>query len=197
MNKYILFAGAALFALAACGGADASDAQANVATAADANAADAHGEEGGSPNVLLEANAILPAGTEESRIAFGANSLDTIEQVTPILGETYDKEESAECGAGPMEFASWDNVVLMFSQGEFVGWELRAGSEEPWIGTPGGITIGSPRADLAAALGAAPTVEQTSLGTEFNGGGYTGLLSADTPDATVTALWAGTNCIMR
>ena len=80
MNKYILFAGAALFALAACGGADASDAQANVATAADANAADAHGEEGGGPNVLLEANAILPAGTEESRIAFGANSLDTIEQ---------------------------------------------------------------------------------------------------------------------
>lgn len=195
MNKAIFFAGVALLALAGCNEGAATDAQANAAAANEAG--DAHGEESDGPNVLLTAEGIQPTGAEESMIAFGANSLDTIEQVTPVLGETYDQDASTECGAGPMEFAMWDNVWLSFQQGEFVGWELRAAQEDPWVGTPGGVTIGSARADLEAALGAPVTVEQTSLGVEFNGGGYTGLLSADAPDATVTALWAGANCAMR
>jgi hypothetical protein len=117
--------------------------------------------------------------------------------VTPLLGTIYDKDKGEECGAGPMEFANWGKVVLMFKGGEFVGWELREASDEPWVGTPGGVTIGTPRAELQAALGAAPQVRKSSLGAEFNAGGFSGLLSSDKPDAKVTALWAGTNCIMR
>ena len=186
--------------------ANASNAPANAAAgnsatankAAAAEHGDEHGgHETGEPTLLLDKDGILAGGTEESRIAFGSNSLDTIKRVTPLLGKLYDKDESKECGAGPMEFASWGKVVLMFKEGEFVGWELREASDKPWVGTPGGVTIGSPRSELPAAIGAAPKVEKTSLGVEFNAGGFTGLLSSDKPDAKVTALWAGTNCIMR
>ena len=197
MTKALLIASAALLALAGCGEADAGEAPANAAVAATANAADAPGGQADGPRLLLAADGVMPGGTDAAKIAFGANSLDTIEQVTPLLGGTYDKDESSECGAGPMEFANWGPVVLMFSQGEFVGWEQREASAKPFIGTAGGASVGSSRADLAAALGAPVTVEQSSLGAEFNAGGFSGLLSADTPDATVTALWAGTNCAMR
>ncbi len=200
MIRHILIFGAALAALAGCGGTDATDAQANAAAAASANAANGsagHGGEAGRPSLLLDADGILPGGSEESRIAFGANSLDAIEQVTPLLGARYERNASGECGTGPMEFVNWGSVVLAFQQGEFVGWELRRASETPWVGTPGGATIGSTRAELEAAMAAPLEVEQTSLGTEFNAGGFTGLLSADSPDATVTALWAGASCAMR
>lgn len=201
MIKAIALAGALSLALSGCGGTDARDAQANAAAAATPAATSAaagdHGEEGGSPSLLLAADGIMPGGTEESLVKFGANSLDTIEKVTPLLGETYQKEESSECGAGPMEFANWENAVLNFQNGEFVGWSLQAASDKPFIGTPGGLTIGSPRSELDAALPKPLTVEQTSLGTEFNAGGFSGLLSDATPAAKVTALWAGTNCAMR
>jgi hypothetical protein len=184
--------------------ANASKAPANAAAsnnAASANAAadhgDDHGEEKDKPTLVLDSNGILAGGTEESRVAFGSNSADTIGRVTPLLGKLYDKDESKECGAGPMEFANWGKVVLMFMDGKFVGWEQREASDEPWIGTPGGVTIGTPRSELQTSFGAAPKVEKTSLGHEFNAAGFTGLLSSDKPDAKVTALWAGTNCIMR
>ena len=200
MNRTMVIAAAASLALAGCGepaANHAAEANAAATAAPAANAAAARGDEAGSPTLLLDATGILAGGAEESRIPFGANSLDTIERVVPLLGATYESNESAECGAGPMEFANWDNVVLNFQQGEFVGWELRRASREPWAGTPGGATIGTPRAELEAALGAPPIVEQTSLGTEFSAGGFSGLLSGAAPDATVTALWAGTTCIMR
>lgn len=186
--------------------ANASNAPANAsagnAAAANNTASAEHGDEHGGhetgkPTLLLDKDGIFAGGTEESKVAFGSNSLDTIERVTKLLGANYDKDESEECGAGPMEFASFGKVVLNFQQGEFVGWELREASNEPWIGNPGGLTIGSPRSELQAATGAEPKVEKTSLGVEFNSGGFTGLLSSDKPDAKVTALWAGTNCIMR
>lgn len=182
MKKAIFGLGVALIALAACGQPVASDARA---------------DEAASPTMLLGADGIMTDGTPASRIPFGANSLDTVEAVMAVAGETYDQDSSEDCGAGPMEFADFGRVVLNFQQGEFVGWELREAQEEPWIGTPGGVTIGSPHSDLEAALGATVTVEQSSIGTEFNGGGFSGLLSSDAPDATVTALWAGTSCIMR
>lgn len=161
------------------------------------NQAARNGHETGRPTLVLAADGIMAGGTPQSRIAFGANSLDAIERVTPLLGASYDRGEGSECGAGPIAFANWGKVVLNFQQGELVGWELRQASQDPWIGTPGGATIGTPRSELQAALGTAPTVEQTSLGTEFSAGGFSGLLSADAADARVTALWAGTNCMMR
>jgi hypothetical protein len=204
--RMTLIAVSALALVAGCNrgggnnGGNASKAPTSNAVAANTASAehgDDHGDEKDKPTLLLDKDGILAGGTEESKMAFGSNSLDTIERVTPLLGGDYDKDESKECGAGPMEFAHYGKVVLMFQQGEFVGWELKEASDEPWIGTPGGVTIGTPRSELQAAMGAAPKIEKTSLGVEFNAGGFTGLLSSDKPDAKVTALWAGTNCIMR
>ncbi len=70
-------------------------------------------------------------------------------------------------------------------------------SETPWIGTPGGVEVGSRRPDLEAALGGAPTVDQSSLGPEFNREGISGLLASERADAQVDRLWAGNNCAMR
>lgn len=194
MNKGYWALGGALLALSACG-TPAREAAGETTNAAESG--DVHGDETDSPSLLLTAEGVMADGTPESMLAFGSNSLDAVEAVTALLGENFDQDESDECGAGPMEFAMWNDVWLTFQEGEFVGWELRAASEEPWVGTPGGVTIGSPRSDLETALGGAVTVEESSLGTEFNGGGISGLLSEDTPGATVTALWAGTNCAMR
>ncbi|MGA9581976.1 MAG: hypothetical protein WBR13_08420 [Allosphingosinicella sp.] len=190
-----------------CSGDNASNTTARGAAAAAGNAATpanvasrveqgAHGEETATPRLLLTAEGIEPGGTEAAKIAFGTDGRGAITRVGALLG-AHDSETSTECGAGPMEFASFDQMVLMLQQGKLVGWELRQFSEQPWIGTPGGVTIGTPRSELQAALGAAPAVERSSLGVEFSAGGFHGVLSADGPDATVTALWAGTNCVMR
>ncbi len=149
------------------------------------------------PALLLDSEGVSVAGETQGRLAFGANSLDTVEAVSALLGTGFDRNESQECGAGAMEFANWGPVVLMFQTGEFVGWELREASDRPWLGTPGGATIGTGRGDLRAGLGEEPQVEESTIGIEFHAAGYSGLLSADGPDGRVTALWAGTNCIMR
>ena len=118
--------------------------------------------------------------------------------MTPLLGATYDKDESSDCGAGPSDFANWGPLVLTFRQGEFVAWEMREQpATGPRLATAGGAAVGSTRSQLRSAFGAPVSVEQTSLGTEFNAGGFTGLLDGDTPAAKVTALWAGETCVMR
>ena len=201
MRRCILLTSAAALSVAACAESGPDDAStANSSTGLAVTSANeqehGHGEESDSPSLLLESNGIMPGGRSEDRVAFGSDGSGAIALVGALVG-AHDTEASSECGAGPMEFASYEKVVLMLQQGKLVGWELREASEQPWIGTPGGVTIGTPRSELASALGASPIVEQSSLGVEFSAGGFHGLLSGDTPDATVTALWAGTNCIMR
>jgi hypothetical protein len=42
-----------------------------------------------------------------------------------------------------------------------------------------------------------PEISQTSLGTEFDAGGLSGVLSGRGPDARIEGLWAGMACIAR
>ena len=202
MTRIAIFAAAALIALGGCDdrggtGKDRANAATGGGSAAEAGSNRGQGEEAGSTRVLLEPDAVIAGGTEEGRIPFGTGADQAIERLTPLLGADIERNSSDECGAGPMQFANWGEVALNFQEGRLVGWSLRVASQAPWIGTPGGATIGTPRSELGSALAGPLTVEETSLGTEFSAGGLSGLLSGPGPNATVTDLWAGTNCIMR
>lgn len=209
MTKLHLLTGAALLSLAACGGAK-NNAAANAqggANAAAANAAAPAGNQTAAaeddhqdakPRVLLTGQGLETDGSANGQIRFGASRADTLAMVAPIWGQPASTEKVEDCGgSGPAQMANFGAVVLFFQGDKLIGWEQRDASETPWIGTPGGATVGMRRPQLSDALGGAPKVEQSSLGTEFSRGGVSGLLASDNPDAQVDRLWAGNSCAMR
>ncbi|GAA0734607.1 hypothetical protein [Sphingomonas japonica] len=102
---------------------------------------------------------------------------------------------NTECGAGPLDYASWpDGLTLQFQDGDLVGWALD-GRGEGAVTTMSGIGIGSTRAELDAAYSA--TVEETTLGQEFAAGDLHGILDGAGKAATITNMWAGTSCNFR
>lgn len=104
-----------------------------------------------------------------------------------------------ECGAGPLAFAAWpDGLKLYFQSGKFTGWALdqrAAGPTGPSLGTAAGIGPGATRAQLTDAVVA--RFEQTTLGLEFRSGEISGLLNGPGPQAKITDMWAGVNCVFR
>lgn len=100
-----------------------------------------------------------------------------------------------ECGGGPLDYAVWaDGLTLYFQEGQFAGWALdeRAAGAHA---TMSGIGPGSTRTELDAAYDA--EVEQSTLGTEFRAGEMSGILDGETPEARITAMWAGASCVFR
>ncbi|HEU4455234.1 MAG TPA: hypothetical protein VFR81_19375 [Longimicrobium sp.] len=107
-----------------------------------------------------------------------------------------ERSTNEECGAGSLEFANWkdDGLSLVFMDGRFAGWSLdgRGGGA---VTTGANVGPGSTRRALEAAH--QPTFDETSLGTEFLAGDIGGVLDGDGPDARITNMWAGVNCIFR
>ncbi len=205
MTKLPSLTGLLLLSLTACGsagdGADgnvANSAAANAAAPANAAEAEDHGHVEDGPRLLLTGTGLLADGSDESEIRFGVARSEVMAAVRRTLGQERGLETVEDCGgSGAAQQADWGPLVLFFQEDRFVGWEQRDRSETPWIGTPGGVEVGSRRPDLEAALGGAPTVEQSSLGTEFNREGISGLLASERADAQVDRLWAGNSCAMR
>lgn len=116
---------------------------------------------------------------------------------------------NTECGAGPLAYLSWDDGLTLYSlDGLFAGWALdergapspaakAAAKGEPpaRLTTISGIGIGSTRAQLLDVYDA--KIEQTSLGTEFNAAGLSGILDGKGEKAKIANLWSGVNCIFR
>lgn len=114
-----------------------------------------------------------------------------------------------ECGAGPLAYLSWDDGLTLYSlDGLFAGWALneRGGATVPAktpakgeppakLTTISGVGIGSTRAQLLDAYDA--KIEQTTLGTEFNAAGLSGILDGKDAKAKVTNIWSGVNCVFR
>jgi hypothetical protein len=64
-----------------------------------------------------------------------------------------------------------------------------------------GVGIGTTRSEMAESL-VFDIYEDSTIGTEFHTGGdepggFSGLFESEAPDARITDLWAGTNCIFR
>ncbi len=130
-------------------------------------------------------------------LAFGTPQAQTLAALTAALGAPRTTGTNAECGAGPLGFATWaDGLSLAFARGAFAGWYVDGrAAEARRFTTMAGLGIGTTRAELNDAYEV--RVGPTSLGTEFTVGEMGGLLTNATPEATVTDLWAGTTCMAR
>lgn len=125
---------------------------------------------------------------EELAAPFGSTRHGTEATLSNVVGDVV--EESAgpnDCGLG---WTSYQGLSLSFRDEVFVGYF----AEPPYtdIGTRGELL----------ASGTATMVEGSTLGEEFTIGApetpqIAGMFSGPEDDATVTALWAGENCIAR
>lgn len=127
---------------------------------------------------------------------FGVLQSDLEQNFTENLGLTNNPASNDECGAGPMDFAGFDGLTLNYQDGNFVGWSAGDPSQGTGALTLDGITIGSTRAEIEALRGLQEVADST-IGHEFSAEGISFLLSGTEPDAAVTDMWAGTNCIFR
>jgi hypothetical protein len=143
-------------------------------------------------------------------LGFGV-PLDQLKLVTEKLKGPADTGRAEECGAGPLAYLRWDDGLTLYAlDGLFAGWALdetgappsptggakaKDGKPAPKLSTISGIGIGSTRAALLDAYDA--KIEQTTLGTEFNAAGLSGILDGTGARAKVTNLWSGVNCVFR
>lgn len=139
-----------------------------------------------------------PTSSSPARtITFGMPRAQVVAAIGAILGTATGEGANDECGAGPMQFASFGTLTLNFQEGAFVGWSLSGPPGAPPLRSATGLGVGTPR-DQIMGEGQGPLqVSETSLGTQFDANGIIGLLSGPEPNATVTDLWAGTNCIFH
>jgi len=123
-------------------------------------------------------------------IPFGTAMAQTVDVVRRVHGAPVNETRSEDCNADVATFP--DNLVLYFTNDEFVGWSVRDGST---LTTAYGIGTGMTRAQLDS--GYVAEVKQTSLGTEFTAGMLAGLLESPASGARITHLWSGATCIAR
>ena len=135
-------------------------------------------------------------------VAFGTERGGVAEALAAADVPLADTGVRSDCEAGPLALASaGDAFTLSFSDSAFVGWSADGRGGTSAFTTATGLGVGSTRAALEGAYRA--DVDETPLGTEFYTGapgvpgGLSGRLSGPDPDATVTALWAGTVCASR
>ena len=111
------------------------------------------------------------------------------------LGTPTAQESGLECGPGPLDSLAWDGFSVYFLDGAFAGWYL----SEPaptLLTTAEGVGLGTTLDDLNAAYGDV-SVQDSTIGIEWAGGGLSGILSEDTAAGAVEVIWAGANCIAR
>ena len=129
-------------------------------------------------------------------LAFGTERAATETALAALLGPPDGRSSNEECGAGPMDFSNFGDFAANFQDDRFVGWFLRGGDNKSSLTTMSGVGIGTTRIEMAESL-TFEIYEASTIGTEFQTAGFSGLLGSDAPDARVTDLWAGTNCIFR
>jgi len=137
---------------------------------------------------------IVEAPPGQARLVpFGTPRAVAERMVGSVQGEQLGKGSSAECGAGKIDYTSYEgDLQLTFQQNKFVGWTINGG-ESP-LRTAKGIGVGSTRQQLDAAYKV--DVEDSSLGLLFSTGDLVGLLDIDGIDGLVTSIWAGTVCLI-
>jgi hypothetical protein len=179
MRRLSVFAAALL--VTACGGEPAAP---EAAETAQSPAPDA--------TLDLEASGIVvPAqgGAEQLDVPFGSTRAAAEASIGSVAGAVQERGANAECGAGPLEFTTYDGLVLLFAEGSFAGWSATS----PYVPQ---ISRAEMLADPAVTL-----VEGSTLGEEFTIGGgqavISGLFTSAEGGAEVETLWAGQACVFR
>ena len=137
-------------------------------------------------------------GTVLASFAFGEDDYETVSTaVDAHLAEEGETTELEECGEGPMVGVRYTGLGLYFQEDLFVGWAVNGEGSDVYR-TADDIGIGSTKGDLNAAYGGEVSVEETSLGFEFQTMfGLSGTLTSGDQDATIDAMWSGSTCIAR
>ncbi|WP_299193011.1 aspartate-semialdehyde dehydrogenase [uncultured Erythrobacter sp.] len=132
----------------------------------------------------------LTAGAESFFFAAGQAEVETA--LTRVLGAPSQTAEMEECGAGPMNSASYaDGLTVNFQDGILVGWFVQEAS--PDIAVSADVALEMPRDQLEALPGYSPIADST-LGEEFViSGQIAGFVEGD----AVSTLYAGTQCFFR
>lgn len=163
---------------------------------------------GGKYLLVLTSNAIqlVDRQTGSSKeITFGI----PLTQMIEITGNVLEMEPSSvvinqECGAGPLQMASWSNgLTLVFKQTKnqkewkFAGWYMgKSPGTSKTLTTMAGIGIGSTRAEMESAY--VIEVSKTTLGHEFStSSGLYGIFDGSGKDAKISSLWSGVSCNFR
>lgn len=195
MSRHVLAVAAAALLVSACGDRSEEPASAPATTAVEPGAA---APPAASPTpASTRVVALDPEGLRlvdrdsgsTAPVAFGQPAEQVLATVSAAHGgPPTERGTNPECGAGPLDFAAWDDgLTLWFQNGAFVGWA--ANRQGPTLMS--GVGVGSSRADLEGAH--AITVQQSTLGTEFTFGDVSGLLE----NGRVSNLWAGVSCNFR
>ena len=132
----------------------------------------------------------LTAG--ETKVIFSDDRAKVEDALTAVLGAVKERNAGEECGAGPMEFTNFaGGLTANFQDGRFVGWFFDESNEK--IALDGGLTVGTPRAEVTATPGYS-AFEDSTLGEEFSiGDAVGGFIEED----AVSGLYAGTQCFFR
>lgn len=187
-------------ALAACSAdpdaAPSPEANASRAAAAPVATASATATAAATPALAIEAEGLRlfdRASGSARPIPFGTD-WQAVRTALAFRGEPGTGTNS-ECGAGPLDYASWPDGLTLYAQGgKFAGWAVDERGDGG-IGTAAGIAPGSTRAQLEDAFAA--TFSQTTLGTEFAAGEVFGLLDGAGAGARITNMWGGVSCNFR
>jgi hypothetical protein len=200
INSTLSLIAAVTLGLSACG-AEETTAEPVAATA------DSESPEQDEPVAASEADWMIALDGEGVRLvhsetgrtrllAFGTERGVTESALATQLAPPDGRSSNEECGAGPLDFTSFGDFTANFQDDRFVGWFLRGGDTESALTTMSGVGIGTTRDEMAKSL-SIEMDEDSTIGSEFHTAGFSGLLESDAPQAKVTDLWAGTNCIFR
>ena len=139
---------------------------------------------------------VIESSGSNRLLEFSASAEQVIAAVTAAGGAAQSRGTNADCGAGPVEFVSFENgLSLVMQQAKFVGWSARKTATSATLTTMSGIGVGSTRAALDSSYAAA--VSRSTLGTEFSAGELQGVLASASSSAPITDMWAGTSCVAR
>ena len=170
----------------ACSAGSTSGTTTGVAAAAD------------QPRLAVEGEGLrwfLPPNGSARPIPFGTPQADVLASLQRVRGPAG-RGVNADCGAGPVEYASWpDGLNVVFQRGKFVGWSLD-GRAAGALATADDVGPNTTRAELEGAF-ATLSVQRTSLGSEFTAGELHGLLDGPGRRALITDMWAGVSCVAR
>jgi hypothetical protein len=143
---------------------------------------------------------LLGAGEIARAIPFGADEATVIAIIEKMRGPAK-RDRNEECGVGPVQFAHFGSFSLLFQDGKFGGWALQPG-EPTSIGTVNGVSIGSDRTILKETFPSTKIDPGSTLDIEFytdgnEEGGISAFLDGTGPQARITNLWSGLNCVFR
>lgn len=166
------------------------------------NAGDASGPAtaAAAPSGLLAKDGITLRAADGSagpRLAFGEAEDDVIARANGVFGAAaLVRSANAECGAGPLTFAQWDNgLQLVFQDARLAGWSARPNLPAGYA-SAAGIAFDKTVAELKAANPGFMLADST-VGPEFVLDGVHGITTGKGPDDTAGLLWAGATCQFR